>query len=289
MTICVNGEEIDFKLETEKTAGEVMAGLSDWLENSGLLLGGIRLDGNIVGLGDQMWRSTPVSDIRFVEIEAITVRAGRIRQLETARDYLALLKVSVDECNEEVLTDLAENYQDLYVMLPNILDEGLNPVVVPNLEKVFKECGFPPPEGSKIQDPKKLSEEAARMADLMENRLREARDPERESAAAAAALASIAITLDDVAVNLQTGKDRKAIDTIIRMTEMLQKLMRSLYWAGGNNAVEVAEDMNGILSELEEGLRAGDTVLIGDLLEYEIKPRLTDLPARLNLAMEELQ
>jgi hypothetical protein len=289
MTISVNGEEIDFKLEAETTAGEVMAGLSDWLEYSGLLLGGIRLDGNNVGLADQVWRAKPLSDIRFVEIEAITVRAGRIRQLETARDYLTLLKVSADEGNEEVLADLAENYRDLYLMLPNILDEGPNPVIVPHLEKVFKDCGFPPPEGSKIPDPKKLSGEAAKMAELMENRLREAIDPEKEAASAAAALASIADTLDDVAVNLQTGKDRKAIDTIIRMTEMLQKLMRCLYWAGGNKASEVAADMNGILSELEVGLKVGDTVLIGDLLEYEIKPRLTDLPARLKLATEELQ
>ena len=76
--------------------------------------------------------------------------------------------------------------------------------------------------------------------------------------------------------------------TIIHLTELLQSLLRALSWTQGNTVVEeLVGKLNSMLGELEEALKASDTVLIGDLLEYEIKPLLTELPATLGFLGKE--
>ena len=275
MTITINGDNINYTLEEEKTAGDVLNGLSSWLEKSGLLVGGIVLDDKAVPLGGTEWRNRPVGDISSFSVEAVSIREGRVRQLETARDYFILLKSAVEAGDEESLEDLADGFDDLKRILPHLLNEGPHPSIMPHLEETLGK-GFHNNGGT-------VAMEAARLAILLDSRCREAADPEAEAGSAAAALAAMAESLDDVAVHLQTGKDKQAMETIIRLTEFLQTFMRSLSWIGGSQEIkQIADDMNGIMAELEEALKANDTVLIGDLLEYEIKPRLLNLPEALS-------
>ncbi len=275
MTITINGDNINYTLEEEKTAGDVLNGLSSWLEESGLLVGGILLDDKAVPLGGTEWRNRPVGDINSFSVEAVSIREGRVRQLETARDYFILLKSAVEAGDEKALKDLADGFDDLKRILPHLLNEGPHPSIMPHLEETLGK-GFQNDGGT-------VALEAARLAILLDSRCREVADPEAEAGSAAAALAAMAESLDDVAVHLQTGKDKQAMETIIRLTEFLQTFMRSLSWIGGSQEIkQIADDMNGIMAELEEALKANDTVLIGDLLEYEIKPRLLNLPEALS-------
>jgi len=287
MTISINGQEIDYTLDNEKTAGEVIEGLCSWLEESGLLVSRIWIDGKVMTLAEGHWRDTATSEIAVMKLEAVTVKTGRIQQLGTARDYFLLLKDSAVNGDEVSLSELTNTYDDLKRMMPHILDESQHPVIVPHMERVFTECGFPAPHGGRVANPKALSTEAARLANLVENRLREASNPEQAIQTAVLSLAELAENLDEIAVQLQTGKDKQAMETIIKMTELFQALTRTLAWVDNQGLKDSIEALNGILGEFEEGLKAGDTVLIGDLLEYEIKPRLINLPAKLSVPAEQ--
>jgi len=279
MTITVNGDSIDYTLENEKNAGDILKGLSSWLEESGMLIGSLEINKESRLLNDAEWKIFPIESIEYFSIEALSLREGRIRQLETARDYFILLEDSIQSENEIALEELENGFIDLKQVLPHLLNEGPYPSVLPHLEDTFKK-GFKTPESMKAI-------EAAQMASLLENRRKEASSPETEAASAATALAEMAESLDEVAVQLQTGQDKTAMATIIRLTEILQIFMRSLGWMESNGSIEkIISDMNSILSELEEALKVGDTVLIGDLLEYEIKPRLVELPAGLDTTGE---
>lgn len=280
MTITINGDNINYTLEDEKTAGDVLGGLSSWLEGSGMLVSGILLDDKSVPLSELEWRQRPVNEIQSLSVEAVSIREGRVRQLETARDYFVLLMSAIESGNEDNLKELSGSFEDLRRILPHLLDEGPNPTILPHLEESMGAIG-------KLGNLDFLAVEATRLAAILEGRRREAADPENEAKSAAKALAAMAGSLDDVAVHLQTGKDKQAMETIIGLTELLQTFMRSLSWIGGSDDVEsITDDMNAILAELEEALKASDTVLIGDLLEYEIKPRLLDLPAGLDFSRE---
>jgi hypothetical protein len=236
---------------------------------------------------DDEWRTRPVDDLAAMDLEAIGVRESRIRQLETARDYFILLNNAVETQGSEALVELSEGYGDLLRILPNLLGEGKNPSIMTHLENTMETAGFPIREGKNVTDRELLSNESAKIAYILEGRRKETENPDAEAASAAQALSALAEKLDDVAVHLQTGKDKQAMDTIIVLTEMLQRLMRALSWSEGVfDKEELADDMTGILAELEEALKASDTVLIGDLLEYEIKPRLLELPGKLNFSGE---
>ena len=277
MTISINGENINYTLENEQKAGDILKGLTSWLEESGLLIGGLEINHEPMPLNETEWKSIPIESIDNISIEALSLREGRVRQLETARDFFILLETAIKTGDEESLKELYEGFRDLKGILPHLLNEGPHPTILPHLEKVF-EKGF---KGTGSVS----AAEAVQMASVLESRRRETASPESEARSSAKALAEMAVNLDDVAVQLQTGQDKTAMETIIRLTELLQMFMRSLSWLDGSDTVkEILNDMNGILSELEEALKAGDTVLIGDLLEYEIKPRLIKLPTGMDFS-----
>ena len=282
MNITINGENLDFSLENESTAGEVADGVAGWLEKTGMIIGGIFLDGKAAFLADELWRKTPIESIGSMDFEALSYREGVARRLETARDYFILLKESAEAGNIDALSELSKSYVDLNHIMPSLLDEKGRPALVPLMEERLAEAGFPL-EAKGETDFTAIAAEATNLAVVLDARWKEAADPEKEAASAAAALLALSGSLEDVAVLLQTGKDKRAMDTIIRLTELLQALMRSLKWINYDESVEkIIEDFAGILSELEEALKAGDTILIGDLMEYEIKPRLEELPDRLH-------
>ncbi len=277
MTISINGENINYTLEDEQNAGDILKGISSWLEESGKLISGLEINRESLLLGEKKWKSIPIGLIDNITIEALSLREGRVRQLETARDFFILLETAIKTGDEESLKELYEGFSDLKGILPHLLNEGPHPTILPHLEKAF-ENGFTSTDGVSAA-------EAVQMAAVLESRRRETDSPESEARSAAKALAEIAENLDDVAVQLQTGQDKTAMGTIIHLTEILQMFMRSLSWLNGSDAVEkIMNDMNRIFSELEEALKAGDTVLIGDLLEYEIKPRLIELPSGMNFS-----
>lgn len=105
-----------------------------------------------------------------------------------------------------------------------------------------------------------------------------------------AALRSLVPGLNNVSVLLQTGRDREAMDTVIRFTEESQTLLRLLSGLQSTGKLDPAAavigettveqffpDLNRVLTELIEAFEVKDSVLIGDLLEYEVTPRLEGL------------
>jgi hypothetical protein len=114
------------------------------------------------------------------------------------------------------------------------------------------------------------------------DRLQEIEHPEKEAAAAARLLAAAKPALENVPVLLQTGKDREAMQCILSFTELALKAIRILAYReeGREGSREFCREFNGILNELTAAFEVRDSVLIGDLFEYEIAPR-TDRLAEL--------
>jgi len=278
MKITVNGNEIDFTLEGEKTIGDVIEELRIWLSGTGMLVGDIEIDNQKITLDEGFSFKKPVEEVKQLSIEALSIRKSRIRQLETARDFFTLLTDSAKAKDSDTLRDLESSYQDLRRILPKILGEAPDSPIVSGLEETLG------------QNHQKLISNAAAMLKILDHRLREASDPVAEAKIAAAALSRLAENLDEVAVNFQIGKDKQAMDAIDELCETLQKFIRCLTWgasaAGMDNLIN---DINKMLSELEAALVVNDTVLIGDLLEYELKSKLMELPGKMKFDLTPTQ
>ena len=96
----------------------------------------------------------------------------------------------------------------------------------------------------------------------------------------------VAAELEQVPVQLQSGKDRDAhliishladlVDSICH-TSSLSALFPETYSKvsiGGKKIADYFADLSAMLTEFEHALQSKDTVLVGDLAEYELSPRL---------------
>ena len=283
MIITINEEKIDYTLENEKTAGDIISAIREWLENSGILISEIKLDDKIAPLHETNWENTDLQNISVIALKTITLKESRIRQIETALNYFNLLVDAADKNDLDTIGELSEGFSDLTLLLNNIFGDLDYKELAEGIVSELNEHGFPVTDSSVYNSGKDIIADSENFIKILESRLNEISNPGEEAVSAAGALASMADELENVAVNLQTGKEMEAMQTIILLTELMQALLRSMSWSDVTEETEnyVSEIFN-ILSELEEALKASDTVLIGDLLEYELKPKLLELPPNLN-------
>lgn len=95
--------------------------------------------------------------------------------------------------------------------------------------------------------------------------------------------------LQNVPVEMQSGKDGKAKQSIIMLTDVMNNFCSTVTWASlfperfgnlnvdGKNMSEFLAEFSPILKDFSDALENQDSVLIGDLAEYEICPRLESL------------
>ncbi len=286
MKININGKSIEYTLEEEKTAGDVLEGVTAWLEESGMLAAGIQLDGKDVTIDEEDWKSTKIEDFENLDIRAVNYLEARVSQLQTARDFFSLMRNAAYNSDKDTLKELSSGYKDVKKLLPHLLAEGTVNADSDMLDKPLEDAGFPPADGKECNF-QAIAACTEGVIVLLNSRLQETAEPHKKALSTALSLASIAENLEETAVQLQTGKDKEAMSTIIVISELLQSLMRSLSWLPpSENAKEISSQMSSMLSELETALQTSDTVLMGDLLEYEIKPWLQELPERLNIPGE---
>lgn len=161
-----------------------------------------------------------------------------------------------------------------------------------------EECSFLDSIGSMIQNPKALSaaEKIKRCRELslfFKERLDECLQPVEAMDAGAHLFERLRSDLANTSVLLQTGKEQEAIRNITLLIEIINKVIRIM--PGFFITLRIAdeplindeklsvffENFNKNLNELIAAFENKDTVLLGDLIEYEILPKLEALFASL--------
>lgn len=126
---------------------------------------------------------------------------------------------------------------------------------------------------------------AENLATFFSERLAELHNPGEAMMAAARLFDAIKDDLSEVPVRLQTGKDAEAMRTMVLAVELINKTVRIMpefvrtsssvpLEVEGTAMPEFYGALNGVLRELAQAFENKDGVLIGDLAEYEIRPRL---------------
>jgi len=99
----------------------------------------------------------------------------------------------------------------------------------------------------------------------------------------------IVTLLEDIPLDIQTGKDNKAVTTIQRfsyVTDKLFRLVRLLTLQDDTLHKQIVDmlplddfidEYKKTLKELVEAYEVQDAILVGDLSEYELAPRLLKL------------
>lgn len=285
MNIKINEQPIDFTLEHERNLGEVLQGIGEWLGDSEFRVSSLEYDGTTVVPGSdesEKWKQEPIDKIDNLDITILSDSEQYGHDLFTIHQYLSLLQRALAAGNRELI-------EDLKTELPFIVN-NIDPVMGSKneygrvLEKLVEESGIF--EGEPKATVQQLRSYLQNLLLLLQSRLSEVTQPLTELRISAESLRAMIPQLMDVSVNLQTGKDKAAMDSVIQFTEISEKLIRLyriLQKQGiadlSNTQIEEQDfssfyaELNDVFHELEDAFNSRDSVLIGDLLEYEVAPR----------------
>ncbi|MBN2738741.1 MAG: hypothetical protein JXR70_17295 [Spirochaetales bacterium] len=296
MEILINDQKLDFKLENEKTLKDIVAGIEDWLRKEDLCITAMRHGKtDLLAQPQNLWEELPLSDIDVLNLEIQSYSQLRYSSLSNFIDFTRSFKKAVVENNTKEIKDLIEGYP--------FLTEGLNllfqPEMFPDIYRHFA------PLNTMLQD--KNTEKGLAIISQNESNFLEALDGFHrilaqvliESEEPQAALEKLTEQLSEsgkaiseVAILLQTGKDKQAMEHLLFFSDVLQSLLRVFYMLkekkhidflknriGDQSFEEFYQELNNKMRELIQAFDNNDSVLIGDLLEYEIAPQLENLVA----------
>ena len=289
MEIRINDQVIDFTLEQEKALGDVVDGIQEWLALNGFTLTGIRKDSAVLELGSRLdWRNDPVAEIASLEISALHPTDLALDKLTAAIQYLDLIRQDGDP-ESPVIADLLKGVDDVAQMIDDVLpsQEPGSATFGAQFGKLARGTGII--EGEVSADG--FADFFAFISELtvvLHSRIRELSDPVAELRTLAPRLRDTLDEISGIAVLLQTGKDAEAMRQLIKFIEIVQKLLRlvhnlkeqalldlGIFKVEEMPAADFAAKLNGTFRQLSGAMETGDTILVGDLLEYEIGPSLS--------------
>jgi len=276
--LTINGDEVSYSLENETTLADVLRGVQSWLGSAGFVINAVRADErDLLSISAAAWGSTPVDSVGELAIDALHTGDVKIEHWQTLHAWLGMLGDEVKAPGpvlDELLSGMAETMDGVASnpFLPSGAD-GLQ-----KLSSLF--------DGQAAADirrwPAGKREEALRLIgmlrDALARRIEESSQPRDALARCTAELRSLAARLPNVSVLLQTGQDRAAMESVVGFTDTIQNLLSLVPFLPPNaERGRVIADLTPVLRNLLSAFDARDSVLIGDLLEYEITPRIEKL------------
>jgi hypothetical protein len=294
--IYLDGQPLDFTLEGERTVADVATALERTLATSSLCLTGIAADG--APLPPARWSAVALETVSRLDVSYESLEAARIGALRTTADYLRHFRRALEEANVTLLADLAPGYPSMVESIRTLLA----PVPGGDLHAVLlamdQLLAGNTPERIAAWPPETVFAAVRAtdgLAEAVTLKLQESDAPALALPRVRGALLQALSGADEVSVMLLTGRDRQAMSLITSVAELAGSLLgilsRLLPQEGARTALAVAgqpfpafqAELNGMLGQLLAALAARDTVLIGDLLEYEVSPRLRSLAAAAEL------
>ena len=291
MVIIINDETIDFTLENERTLGEVLEALESWLGRSNLIMTSARADDrDLTEQTRRQWSDLPPDQIATLNVSARLVKEVHANSLETLLQYFDLFGRALKDRDVDNLEQLLDGRSDMSLSLHTLLKPSPDTEwgrTIAELDTLLS--------GSTAHDvlawPEGVAARASQLIAFVRAKLRERlteiTDPMKSLRDAAEELDSMRQELGGVSVHLQTNEEKRAMSTIISFSDLSHRILRILSYLedsgrislseltiGGSNVRSFFDDLNQVLRELIEAFKMEDFVLIGDLVEYEITPRL---------------
>jgi hypothetical protein len=281
MDIFIDDERLDVTLETEQTVGDLFVSLEKWLSDTGFRFAGFALDGkDIHASGVERAFAARLRDVGRIAVRTASVarlyaeallEAAFLLDRFAAADGADTGAHTADgagagavcaDVKKETATEWETGGGRSFLLKDH-----------PAFAQKLDACFF---EGS--GDGAKLGGEIA-------ERLEELQNPEGVLLSMKEGVYDISARLEALSLNMQTGRDREATETVYLFAGVAEKLFRIMPLlpaaARGGEFRAFSEEFTGVLKEFFAAYQAQDSVLAGDLAEYEVSPRLIELFDRL--------
>jgi len=272
VNISIDGNIIEYTLEKEKNSYDIIESISLWLKKNFIIIKSIKIDEKEYNYDDKTLLSElNIDSINKIDIFTLTVREYRFNQLLVIQNYFENLLFSVNNNNKDDVFKILKDYEKIKPDMEEVID------------KIYKSenQGFIETVASKKDltesDYENLKFFAENILFVIGERKREILNPETEIEKEKKYFDTLVPEIEIISVLLQTGKESEALEKIIKFVDFSKKLSRLLsYYNMGLGKIESEEisKYNKLLNDLKDALGRGDSVLIGDILEYELSPAI---------------
>ncbi|MDR2900905.1 MAG: hypothetical protein LBV20_05255 [Treponema sp.] len=272
MDFTINGQTANITLENEETLGEFLSGVEHWLHDSEYSLSGIIIDGEEIAPSDiSEVFSKKLNTINTIDIKTSSKLELYLEALIITDQYLEMYEKSSFEDKKSIQTNWEDGAAASFI-------KNREAALFNMLHDVFSGLGL------NLADAKSI---------IME-RIRELENPAKELANMHSFIEDCAKRLEDLPLDLQTGKDFRAAETIQFFSGINEKLFRivAIMEQQGIKFESInvenqtfkafIEEFSTALQELLSAYESKDSVLVGDLAEYELAPRLRSFYAAVN-------
>ncbi len=278
MQLKINGETVDYTLEKESVLSQVVKAVEDWLGGSGYLITGIREGGrDLLASPPADWGGTPIDSVAELDFRVSHAEDVRVELWVTVRALLGMVIRELDSPeagSDALLATLPEALDSLQKNPPQPSTAG----TAGRLGAALRELGTGDARAWPPERLREVKDMASRLRDELGSRIAEASRPRETLARHLAELASVRATIADVSVLLASGKDRQAMEAVVTFSDLMQRLLGILpFLPPDQERQKLFGELNGVLRDLLAAFDARDLVLIGDLFEYEVAPRVDRL------------
>jgi hypothetical protein len=285
LKIYINHDEIEFTLEQESSLGELYKSVEKWLSERSFSITEMFLDDEELFITEkEKWDELHFNDKESIHFTALTLPQLKSQNLKTILNYCLMLQRSLKDGNLELLNELLKEYsfiEDSY----EVLLEDFAHSIKDHMSNVLSNNGFIPEYARTEENVKTVLEAFIMLEAVIQGRLDEVTDPFKSGKECYAAIVNLMPRMEEVSLLLQTGKDKDAMDVIICFSELFQKLLRIYTYLPEDTQENHNEDLkayindiSGILKDLTDAFTSEDFVLMGDLMEYEIMPKMKSFP-----------
>lgn len=278
MLLKINGEQVPYTLENEKCLGQFVAGVSGWLAGSGLVLTAVRRGGDdLMAVPREGWEALPLASIEELDFSVSPAADLRVEHWQTLQAWLGMLAEEVaspgpalDEILQGAQGTLTDARANPFEPQGTQLLDGMAALLAGQTAGQVRRW---PAERRR-----QAAELAARMHEALKARIAQAALPQEALQGCVEGLRRAIPLLSEVPVQLATGRDRQAMQSIATVAELLQTLLALVPRLPPlADRQRLFTELNGVFRDVIAAFDARDTVLIGDLLEYEAAPRLGEL------------
>ena len=317
LEIRVNGQPLETQLEEEKTLNDVIRSVETWLLAQDLVITGLRVDGTHVDPADRLFlMQRPVSSAKIMEVTSASLADLEGESSIEIMRYLARLETALGNDDADIFgNDAREGIRWVCGSLRLLagihhLDLGIIPspeksilATIQNLEKHVTALDADP-ENATIMTAykdilatsvKTLLVDAYDFLLLVNKRIDDDGNIPAQADHLARAFAEHVQEVSTISADLQTGNEARAMMRIQKTVVLIEELMRLFERAGrryriGMDSIKLGEESlqswmgrmmetgNSIINAFHDR----DTVLLGDLFEYEISQELEKVPGFLS-------
>lgn len=283
MTLTIDKKEIDFTLDNEKYLKEVIQNINNWLNENQLIIEKLYINNQDYSSHDL---NIELKDIHIIDIETLSFTELNINNLSWIKYFFERLINAINEWDMEILKQVKNEVPFVINHLPIILspDNKIPQYLYSEKLTEFLEIYNYFICKEEVVNKKELTDFLETIVVVLTERLHEYTDAKKELISSIDILYNLKDDLESVSIYLQSGKEKEARVIMGKFTEIFNKILRIINFnlknfelKDGENIQEFTEGLDDILNELLEGYESQDTVLIGDILEYELSPRIETL------------